>query len=154
MSTTHATRHIRAPRSAVYRALIDAKAVQHWMVPTGMTSHVHAFEAHEGGKFRISLTYDAPSGTGKSSAHTDTHHGRFLKLVPNELVVQTTEFETNDTALKGEMTITFTLADAADGGTDLSAVHEGLPDGVPPADNDAGWRSSLGKLAELVEHAR
>jgi hypothetical protein len=27
----------------------------------GMTSYVHAFDAHEGGFFRISLTYDAPT---------------------------------------------------------------------------------------------
>jgi len=42
------------------------------MVPIGMTSHVHAFDAREGGLFRVSLTYDAPSSTGKTTAHTDT----------------------------------------------------------------------------------
>ncbi len=50
------------------------------MVPTGMTSHVHAFDA-----FRISLTYDR------------------------------------------------------------------LPPGLSTADNEVGWRSSLAKLAALVE---
>ena len=50
-----------------------------------MTSHVHEFEAREGGSFRISLTYDAPTGTGKSAAHTDTYHGRFVKLAPDYL---------------------------------------------------------------------
>ena len=79
----------------------------------------------------------------------DTHHGRFVKLVPNEQVVEVDEFETADPALRGEMTITITLADA-DGGTDLLAVHDGLPRGVPAADNEAGWRSSLAKLAALV----
>ena len=54
------------------------------MVPTGMTSHVHAFDAREGGAFRISLAYDAPTGTGKTTAHTDTYHGRFVKLVTDE----------------------------------------------------------------------
>ena len=48
------------------------------------------------------------------------------------------------------MTITIALADA-DGGTDVLAVHGGLPRGVPAADNESGWRSSLGKLAALVE---
>jgi hypothetical protein len=48
------------------------------------------------------------------------------------------------------MTITFVLVDA-DGGTDIHAVHDGLPPGVPPADNEVGWRSSLAKLAALVE---
>jgi uncharacterized protein YndB with AHSA1/START domain len=83
-------------------------------------------------------------------AHTDTYHGRFVKLVPNEQVVQVVEFETTDPALRGEMTITFTLVDA-DGGTDIVAVHDGLPPGVLPADNETGWRMSLDKLAALVE---
>jgi uncharacterized protein YndB with AHSA1/START domain len=150
MSTTSITRHVKAPRKKVYRALLDADAVARWKVPTGMNSYVHAFDAREGGAFRVSLTYDAPTGTGKTTAHTDTYHGRFVKLVPNEQVVEVLEFETANPALRGEMTITYTLTDA-DGGTDIHAVHDGLPPGVPPADNEAGWRSSLAKLAALVE---
>jgi len=141
---------VNAPRASVYRALLDRRAVATWMVPTGMTSHVHAFDARDGGTFRISLTYDEPTGTGKTSAHTDTYHGRFVKLVANEQVVEVVEFETADPTLRGEMTITISLADA-DGGTDIVAVHDGLPPGLSPADNEAGWLSSLAKLATLVE---
>src|ERR671926_85553 len=79
---------------------------------TRCSCHVHAFDAREGGSFRISLTYDAPTGTGKTTAHTDTYHGRFVKLVPNEQIVEVVEFETADPALQGEMTITITLTDA------------------------------------------
>ena len=118
--------------------------------PAGMTSQVHAFDPREGGAFRISLTYDAPTGTGKTTAHTDTYHGRFVKLVTNKQVVEVVEFETTDPALRGEMTIRIALVDADDG-TDVLAVHDGLPRGVPTADNEAGWRSSLAKLAALVE---
>jgi uncharacterized protein YndB with AHSA1/START domain len=150
MTTTRIRRHVNAPRAKVYRALLDAGAVQQWMVPTGMSSQVHAFDAREGGAFRISLTYDLPTDTGKTSEHTDTHHGRFVKLVPGEQVVQVVEFETDDPAMQGEMTITITLADA-DGGTDLLAVHDGVPPGVSPTDNELGWRDSLAKLAALVE---
>jgi uncharacterized protein YndB with AHSA1/START domain len=150
MSSTRISLHVNAPRASVYRALLDARAVQTWMVPTGMTSHVHEFDPREGGSFRISLTYDAPTGTGKTTAHTDTHHGRFVKLVPNEQVVEVVEFETTDPAMQGEMTITITLTDAG-GGTELLAVHEGLPPGVSAEDNELGWRLSLAKLAALVE---
>jgi uncharacterized protein YndB with AHSA1/START domain len=118
--------------------------------PTGMTSHVYEFDAREGGLIRISLTYNAPTGTGKTTAHTDTYHGCFVKLVPNEQVVEVVEFETADPALQGELTITFTLADA-DPGTDVLAVHDSLPLGLSPADNEVGWRMSLAKLATLVE---
>jgi uncharacterized protein YndB with AHSA1/START domain len=150
MSSTRISQHVNAPRASVYRALLDVRAVAIWKVPTGMTSHVHEFDAREGGAYRISLTYDAPTGTGKTTAHTDTYHGHFSKLVPNEQVVEVTEFETEDPALQGEMTITFTLVDA-DGGTDVLAMHDGLPPGVPAVDNEAGWREALAKLAALVE---
>jgi len=149
--TTHVRRHVAAPRSCVYRALLDPEAVQRWMVPTGMTSEVHEYDAREGGHFRVSLTYDEPTGTGKTTAHTDTYHGRFAWLVPDEQVVQVLEFETGDPAMQGEMTMRFTLTDAADGGTDLEAVHENVPPGVRPEDNELGWRMSLTKLAALCE---
>src|SRR5262249_12901475 len=138
------------PRAKVYRALVDADAVATWMVPNGMTSPVHVFDAREGGSFRISLTYDAPTGAGKTTAHTDTYHGRFVKLVPNTQVAEMMEFETDDQALRGEMTVTFTLTDA-DGGTDVLGVHDNLPPGVAPADNEIGWQMALDKLAALVE---
>jgi uncharacterized protein YndB with AHSA1/START domain len=150
VSSTRISRRVKAPRASVYRALLDARAVATWMVPSGMTSHVHAFDPREGGSFRISLTYEAPTGTGKTTAQTDTYHGHFVQLVPNEQVVEVVEFETTDPALRGEMTITITLVDTDDG-TEILAVHEGLPPGLSPADNETGWRSSLEKLAALVE---
>jgi uncharacterized protein YndB with AHSA1/START domain len=73
-----------------------------------------------------------------------------VKLVPNELVVEVDEFEMTDPALRGEMTITIMLVDA-DGGTDLVAAHDGLPRGVSTADNEAGWREALARLAALVD---
>jgi uncharacterized protein YndB with AHSA1/START domain len=115
-----------------------------------MTSHVHTFDGREGGGFRISLTYDSQLGPGKTSAHADTFHGQFVKVVANEQVVEVVEFETSDPALRGKMSITITLADVGDG-TEVVAVHERLPAGLPEADNAAGWASSLGKLAALVE---
>ena len=150
MTSTRVSRHVRAPRPAVYRALLDADAVARWRVPAGMTSHVHEFDAREGGSFRVSLTYDTKDFAGKSTAHTDTYHGRFVKLVPNEQVIEVVEFETADPALQGEMTITITLADA-DGGTEINAAHDQLPPGVSPTDNETGWRMSLANLAALVE---
>jgi uncharacterized protein YndB with AHSA1/START domain len=144
-------RRFRAPRAAVYHALVDAEAIATWRVPDGMTSDIHAFDARAGGAFRISLTYESPANKGKTTAHTDTYHGRFLALVPNERVVEAIEFESDDPAMQGEMTISYTLADAG-GDTELTAVHEGVPPGVNPADNERGWELSLNKLAAYLEH--
>jgi uncharacterized protein YndB with AHSA1/START domain len=148
---TRISQHIHAPRAVVYRALLDPRAVAKWKVPDGMTCHVHAFDGREGGTFRISLTYDAPTRSGKTTARTDTYHGRFVKLVPGRQVVEVDEFETADPTLRGVMTVTITLTDTGSGGTELVAVHEGLPRGVSPSDNETGWRMSLAKLAALVE---
>ena len=148
--STRVSRHVKAPRARVYAALIDANAVAKWKVPDGMTCRVHEFEGREGGAIRISLTYDGASDAGKTTAHTDTYRGRFVELVPNERVVELDEFETEDPALRGEMKITISLVDS-DGGTDVLGVHEGLPPGVSIADNQAGWQSSLARLAALVE---
>ncbi|MGH2543608.1 MAG: SRPBCC domain-containing protein, partial [Ardenticatenaceae bacterium] len=60
------------------------------------------------------------------------------------------EFETADPAMRGEMTITYTLTDAA-GGTEILYMHDQIPRGVSPADNEAGSRMALAKLAALVE---
>ncbi|MEV0399220.1 SRPBCC domain-containing protein [Actinoallomurus sp. NPDC050550] len=153
MHSTRVSQHINASRPAVYRALLDANVMAKWRVPDGMSSHVHVFDAREGGAFRVSLTYDAPDAVGKSTAHTDTYHGHFVKLVPNEQVVEEFEFEAEDPALRGTMTMTTTLTDA-DGGTDVVIVHEGLPDVVPAADNETGTRMALANLARLVEGGR
>jgi uncharacterized protein YndB with AHSA1/START domain len=150
VTATRVRQRVNAPRASVYRALLDPGAVARWMVPDGMTCLVHAFEPREGGRLRISLTFEAPNETGKTTAHTDTYHGTFVKLVPDEQVVEAIEFETEKPALQGEMTIAFTLADA-DGATEVLAVHDRLPPGLSPEYNELGWRLSLGKLAALVE---
>ena len=150
MYSTQISRRIKAPRSSIYRALLDAEAIAKWRVPTNMSSLVHEFEAREGGAFRVSLTYDAPEGTGKSAESTDTYHGRFLKLVPDEQVVEELEFETDDPALRGTMTVTTTLTDAGDG-TEVTILHEGIPDAIPAADNETGTGMALAGLARLVE---
>lgn len=151
MYSTRTSRHVNASRAVVYRTLLDADAVAKWRVPDGMTARVHEFDGREGGEFRVSLIHDLPTGTGKSDAHTDTYHGRFVRLVPDRQVVEEVEFETDDPELRGTMTMTTTLTDADGGGTDVLIVHEGIPDVVPEQDNETGTRMALANLARLVE---
>jgi hypothetical protein len=72
-----------------------------------------------------------------------------VRLVPIEQVVEVFDFETTDPELRGEMTMTTTLADA-DGGTGVLVVHEGIPRSVPTIDNETGTRMALANLAALV----
>ena len=153
-ATTRVHQRVAAPRAAVYRLLLDPAAIARWKVPDGMTAIVHTFEAREGGTIRVSLVYEAPGAAGKTAEHTDTYRGRFVRLVPDELVVEADEFETDDPALRGEMISTITLADAPGGGTIVTGVHEGLPSAVSAEDNATGWRMALAKLAALAEAER
>jgi hypothetical protein len=47
MSATRIRRHINFRHADAYRAFLDPRAIAKWKVPTGMTCHVHAFEARE-----------------------------------------------------------------------------------------------------------
>jgi uncharacterized protein YndB with AHSA1/START domain len=150
MYATRVARRVKASPATVHRALVDPEAVAAWRVSSGMTSQVHAFDPREGGTFRVSLTHDKPLGSGKPGARTDTCRGHFARLVPNELVVEVIEFEADDDALRGTMTLT-TSATEVGGATDVVVVHEGVPDEVPREDNEAGTRMALDHLARLVE---
>lgn len=149
--STRSTRNVGAPRAAVYRALLDPAAVAAWRVPAGMRSQVHEFDARQGGRFRVSLTYEAGAAEGKSGGYTDTYQGHFVTLVPDELVVESIAFESSDPAVRTPMTMTTSLVDSPGGGTDVSLTHEGVPDSVPRADNEAGTRMALDNLAAYVE---
>lgn len=154
---TRVSRHLAAPRSVVWAALVEAEAIARWRVPRGMDCVVHQLDAWEGGRLRVSLTYRSPDRHGKTQDHTDTYDGIFVRLVPGRLLVEMDRFETDDPRFQGPMTITITLADAdaaGGGGTELVAVHAGLPDGVSETDNEVGWHEALDRLAELVETPR
>ena len=150
-ATTKVSRIIKAPRRAVYEACLDPAALAAWRVPDNMTARVHAFDAHEGGTYRMSLTYRDPASSpgGKTSEDTDTFQGRFVELVPDEKIVEAIAFDTRDPGFAGEMTMTTLLADA-DGGTEVTMLCQDLPPGIRPEDNEEGTRQALHKLAALV----
>ena len=149
MAATRLRRHLRAPRAVVCAVLVDRRKVAGWLVPAGMTGEVHEFDARIGGRLRISLSDETPTGAGRASAHADTSHGRFVELVADTRLVEVVEFETADPALPGGMTITLALAAAA-GGTTVDTIHDDLLRGLSAADNEAGSRSSLDRLAALL----
>lgn len=150
MTTTRAERHIAAAPERVYALLTDGNAVQRWRVPDGMRSHVHAFDARVGGRFRVSLTYDAPDAVGKTQANTDTYHGEFVALEPGRRVVERMAFESDDAAMARPMTVSYTLTPVGDG-THVQVEHADVPDAVSPDDNAEGWTQALDRLAALAE---
>jgi uncharacterized protein YndB with AHSA1/START domain len=53
--STSVSRIIKAPRRTLYQAFVDPQALVAWLPPQGMTGHVHAFDARQGGTYRMFL---------------------------------------------------------------------------------------------------
>ena len=87
---------------------------------------------------------------GKSSDNEDRFTARFVELTPPTKIVQAIQFDSDDPAYSGEMTMVVTFEER-EGGTEVTIVFEDIPVGIRPADNDAGTRSSLEKLARYLE---
>ena len=149
---SQASRIIKAPRQAVYRAFIDPELLARWLAPDTMQAYVHELHPREGGKIRMTLRYvdSDHENTGKTSAQEDSFHGTFSELIPNERIVEIIEFESQDPQFAGSMTMTVTLSDKEDG-TEVHLFFQDLPEGIKTEDNDKGSEQSLRKLASLLE---
>lgn len=143
---------VRATAAAAFRACTDPMALATWRVPDDMTGEVHEFDARVGGHYRMSLTYSTSGHevAGKSDDHTDTFRGTFVELEPGARIVEVIEFETDDPSLAGPMTVTTTFVESPDG-TRVTILHEHLPPGVRPEDNELGTRQSLEKLRAYLD---
>jgi uncharacterized protein YndB with AHSA1/START domain len=150
--TDSASRVIKASRRRIYEAFVDPEALVSWLPPKGMSGRIDAFDAREGGTYRMTLTYENADHPplGKTSESSDTVEGRFLELVPDDRIVQAVEFESDDPASAGTMTMTWSLA-AVPGGTEVTIICVNVPDGIRQEDHDAGLKSSLDNLAAFVE---
>jgi uncharacterized protein YndB with AHSA1/START domain len=140
-NTVRLHRVLRAPAERIYRAFLNADAMAKWLPPNGFTGKVHHMDAKVGGTYKMSFTNFT---TGESHAFG----GTYLELVPNERLVYTDRFD--DPNLPGEMRTTITLKSVL-GGTELTAVQEGIPAAIPTEMCYLGWQESLMLLAKLVE---
>jgi uncharacterized protein YndB with AHSA1/START domain len=145
--TDTATRHVDAPPETVYRALIDPDARLEWLPPAGMTGRIERFEAHPGGSYRMILTHEEARGSpGKSSDDSDVVEGRFVALEPGKRIVEAVDFESDDPAFAGTMTMTWSLR-PANGGADVTVTAADVPSGISQKDHEQGLASSLENLA-------
>lgn len=150
--TDSASRVIRASPETIYRAFVDPKALIAWLPPAGMKARLFSFDPRPGGSYRMALSYEQANhpGHGKTSEHTDVVEARFKELVPGERIVQVVEFQSDDPAFAGAMTMTWSLAAVADG-TMTTILCEDVPAGIGKEDHDAGLSSTLANLAAFVE---
>ena len=102
-------------------------------------------------RHRLVLTYDdATDAPGKAGAGTDVVEARFVEVVPDERVVQAVDFESDDPAVAGTMTMTWAVTPVA-GRTRVDLVADDVPAGITAEDHAVGLWSSLVQLAAFVE---
>lgn len=142
--TTHTIRLHRvlcAPVERVFKAFSDPDAYCRWIPPNGFTGKIYEMDFRIGGGYRMSFTN---FGTGKSH----TFGGKYIEIVPNELIHHTDQFD--DPNLPGEMNVTVTFRPVLCG-TELNVVQAGVPAVIPAEMCYLGWQESLLALARLVE---
>ena len=139
--TVHLHRVLKAKPERVYRAFLDPDAKVKWLPPHGFTGKIHHMDARVGGSYKMSFTNFT---TGSSHSFG----GKYVELVPNELLRYVDTFD--DPNLPGEMKVTVTLRKVSVG-TELNITQEGIPDAIPAEACYLGWQESLTLLAQLVE---
>lgn len=140
-NTVRLHRVFAAKPEKVYRAFLEADAMNKWLPPNGFTCKVHHMDPNVGGKFRMSFTNFT---TGK----THSFGGEYLELVPNELIRYTDRFD--DPNLPGVMHVTVAIK-AVSVGTEINIEQAGIPSVIPVEACYLGWQQSLSQLAQLVE---
>jgi uncharacterized protein YndB with AHSA1/START domain len=77
--TDQAQRLIAATPAVLYRAVVEAEALERWLPPDGMTGRIERFDPRPGGGFRMELTYldpaDSPGKTSASREVTEVERG-------------------------------------------------------------------------------
>jgi uncharacterized protein YndB with AHSA1/START domain len=131
----------------VFHALVDREALEAWLAPDGMTARFERFDPRPGGSYRLILTYlDTMFAGAKSTVDADIVEARFVDIVPGERVVQAVDFESDDPAFAGTMTMTWAIR-AVESGTLVEFVADDVPVGITAEDHAAGMASSLENLA-------
>ena len=85
-NTIRLHRVLRAAPEKIYRAFLDADAMAKWLPPNGFTGRVHQMDAKVGGTYKMSFT-------NFTTGRTHTFGGKYLDLVPDELIRYTDRFE-------------------------------------------------------------
>ena len=140
-STIRLHRVLRTTPEKLYRAFLDPAAKAKWLPPHGFTGTVHSIDPQVGGTYKMSFTNFT---TGQSHSFG----GKYVELVPNELLRYTDRFD--DPGLPGEMHVTVKIKQVSVG-CELNIVQEGIPDVIPAEACYLGWQESLTLLAQLVE---
>jgi uncharacterized protein YndB with AHSA1/START domain len=142
---------VDATPEEVYAAFLDPDALADWLPPRGMTGELSEADLRAGGGFTMTLRYDAaPDGGGKTSDDSDVSRVAIDELVEDERVVWGVEFDSDDPAIAGRMTMTWTFTARATG-TRVAVDATNVPAGIDPEAHQQGLDASLANLAAWLD---
>lgn len=139
--TVRLHRVLNAPPERVFKAFLDPDALVKWMAPHGFTAKVHHLDPQVGGSYKMSFT-------NFSTGHSHSFSGKYIEIVPNQLLRYTDQFDDPD--LPGEIQMTIELKPVLVG-TEVNITQAGLPDVIPVEACYLGWQESLYLFSLLVE---
>ncbi|TXJ03347.1 MAG: toxin [Acinetobacter sp.] len=139
--TVRLHRVFNAPPERVFKAFLDPDALVKWMAPHGFTAKVHHLDPQVGGSYKMSFT-------NFSTGHSHSFSGKYIEIVPNQLLRYTDQFDDPD--LPGEIQMTIELKPVLVG-TEVNITQAGLPDVIPVEACYLGWQESLYLFSLLVE---
>lgn len=143
--TDRVERVIEASPERVFRAFSDPDDLVVWLPPTGMTGRFEHADIRPGGSYRLVLTY-GEAGHGKTTDDSDVVEVRILDVRPGERLVQEADFESDDPAFAGTMTMTWSVASHPQGSL-VELRADDVPSGISAEDHEAGITASLDNLA-------
>ena len=134
-------RRIKASPAKVFAALTKPELMIQWWGPdAGPTLSAEA-DVRPGGRFNI--VFQLTNG----DVHNPT--GVYKDVIPEKKLVLTWEWREMP---ERESLVTF-LLEPIDGGTELTLIHEQLPDEGTRQSHEAGWNGLLDKLVVFVGDA-
>jgi uncharacterized protein YndB with AHSA1/START domain len=135
-------RRIKAPPAKVYAAITQPKLMMQWWGPdAGPTLSAEA-DVRPGGRF--SIVFRLLNG----DEHNPT--GVYQVVIPEKKLVFTWEWAGSP---ERESLVTFLLA-PIQGGTELTLIHEQLPDEAARESHRRGWSGLLDKLPAFLGEAK
>lgn len=143
------SRVFNAPIKDVFNAWADPAIIAQWFGPVGFTVASAQTDLRVGGKYQISLA--APDG------QTISHRGEYVVIdVPAQLVFT---WVLEDQACGGSQgqcadTLVSIQFSSVDDATELTLIHEQLPNKAAFEGHMFGWSSSLDSLKLFIEQSK
>ena len=106
-------RVLKHPRAKVFAAWTDPAALAQWYGPEGLAIRTHAADIREGGEWRFDMV-----GLFEGREQSFPNLMRFLKIVPNEMIV--VDYGTPDLDDPDRFYMAVTFDEQADGKTVLT----------------------------------